>query len=238
MLFLARNLLVGGAERAFLNYVNNASAIEPVVGLLHRCGALLSELASGTVIRAYRHDGIRPGWRDALVGALPGSSFAKLVPECAWLRATVVAEQTPIVSSFLMRAHVVALLTKLLLIPRLRVVLNVHEHMTESARYLYPKAGDRALMRVITRQLFPLAERIVVVAEELRRDLVETHGVPADQVTVVHNAVDIARVRAAAQEPVVEWPDAARAPRTVVTVGRLVPGFVMFCWRRTSSRRS
>lgn len=222
VLFLGRNLLVGGAERAFLSYVNHAHAIEPVVGLLHRQGPLLRELAGHVVIRASRDDSVPLPWRDRVVDALPGTSFARLLRECAWLGATVTADRTPVVSSFLMRAHVVALLTKRLLVPGLRVVLNVHEHMTESARYIYPKARDRGLMRAITRHLFPLADRIVVVAEELRRDLVETHGVPAGRVAVVHNAVDIARIRAAAREPFPASPAAADGRRTVVAVGRLV----------------
>ena len=75
--------------------------------------------------------------------------------ECRWLRQVIDQTGAQVVSSFLMRAHIVALLTKTLLAPRIHVVLNIHEHMSESAEHFYPYAADRALMRWVVRRLFP-----------------------------------------------------------------------------------
>jgi glycosyltransferase involved in cell wall biosynthesis len=198
-LYFTRNLIVGGAERVVVTLANNAHAVTPVVALLERRGGLLDELTV-TCFAADR-------------GRLPGR---RLIAECLWLRDVVRQTRADIVCSFLMRAHVVALLTRMLLAPHMRLVLNIHEHMSDSAEFLYPRAHDRALMRWITRHLFPRADRIVVVAEVLKRDLVETFGVPPAMIDVVHNPLDVARIRAAAAEPV-------ESVHQVVAVGRLVP---------------
>lgn len=208
-LFLTRNLETGGAERVFVNLVNNARDVSPAVALLERRGGLLSALRSDVPVFA----------RAISNAAFPGAQFTRLIPECRWLRDVVLEARANVVSSFLMRAHIVALLTKRLYLPRLHVVLNMHEHMSGSADYLYPGAVDRVLMRWITRHLFPEANRIVAVANDVRRDLVETFGVPSSLVDVVHNGVDLDAVRAGAQDA----PPATQTSPTIVAVGRLVP---------------
>ena len=85
-------------------------------------------------------------------------------------------------------------------------MLNLHEHITGSAPYFYPLGRDRAMVRWITRHLFARADRIVVVAEELKRDLVSSYGVPAEMIVVVHNPLDVDRVRAEGARPLgVQW---------------------------------
>lgn len=221
-LYLARNAVMGGAERVFVNYANNAREVSPVVALLERRGELLSEL-DPRVRCVTRPDRTAPGSRAAALAArMPAEQFARLAPECLWLRRTVKETGAMVVTSFLMRAHLVALLTKLLLLPRMPVVINIHEHMTESARFLYPRGRDRALMQWITRHLFPRADRIVVVAAKLERDLIQSYGVPEGKIGVVHNPLDVARVRiagGAALEP--DWTRPA-SRQTIVAVGRLV----------------
>ncbi|HEX4935977.1 MAG TPA: glycosyltransferase [Gemmatimonadaceae bacterium] len=225
-LLLTRNLLTGGAERVLVSYANHARGIRPVVGLLEKRGALLGELHPPLPCLARVDGTVPPSWGARIAPEIPGETFVRLAMECLWLRDVVRATGAAVVSSFLMRAHIVALLTKLVLLPRLPVVLNVHEHMTESAPHLYPKRRDRFMMRWITRHLFPRADRIVVVAEALKRDLVERHGVPAAIIEVVYNPLDIGRIRAAAgvgPDAVPREParDGAR-PQVIVAVGRLV----------------
>jgi len=221
-LFLTRNLLTGGAERVFVNYVNHARSMAPVVGLLERRGALLGELAPHIPCLARVDRTVPPSRLARLATQIPGETFARLALECLWLRESVRSTGATLVSSFLMRAHIVALLTKLTLLPRLPVVLNVHEHMSESARFLYPHRRDRAMMRWITRHLFPRADRIIVVAEALKRDLVVAHGVPEQLIDVVNNPLEVARIRAAAEEPLEQrWADPC-GRETIIAVGRLV----------------
>src|SRR5581483_2061046 len=105
------------------------------------------------------------------------------------------------------------------------VVLNIHEHVSESARYFYPSRADRAIMRWVVSNLFPRADRIVVVANELKRDLVERFSVPAELIDVVYNGHDLARIRERGTVDVEHpWFDSRRRPGTyvIVGVGRLV----------------
>ncbi|MBA3557409.1 MAG: glycosyltransferase [Gemmatimonadaceae bacterium] len=221
-LYLTRNLATGGAERVFIDYVNNAQSLSPVVALLERRGGLLPELSTGVPFEARVDRTAVPRQLEAIASEIPGESFARLALECLWLKDVAKQTGADVVSSFLMRAHVVALVTKIALLPDVPVVLNIHEHMSDSAPFLYPLKRDRALMRWVTRCLFPRADRIIVVAEELKRDLVASHGVPADLIEVVHNPLHIERIRAAGAESVApRWMSPA-GTRTIVAVGRLV----------------
>jgi glycosyltransferase involved in cell wall biosynthesis len=215
--YLTRNLAVGGAERVYLNYVHHARTVAPVVALLERRGGLVAELDPNIPWNARREPP-----EGATAEEIPGETFARLASECRWLRKVVRAADADVVSSFLMRAHIVALLTKILLMPRLPVVLNVHEHMSESEKYLYPYSRDRKMMRWITRHLFPRANRIVVVANEVKRDLVETFGVSEHLIEVVYNPLDADRIRAGARAPLDDRWKSRAGQLTVVAVGRLV----------------
>jgi glycosyltransferase involved in cell wall biosynthesis len=218
VVYLTRNLAVGGAERVYLNYVHHARTVSPVVALLERRGGLVAELDPNIP-----WDARRAPPEGAAAEEIPGETFARLLSECRWLRRVVLTSEADVVSSFLMRAHIVALLTKILMLPRLPVVLNIHEHMSESAEFLYPKRRDRVMMRWVTRHLFPRADRIVVVAQELERDLVENFGVPAELIEVVHNPLDAKRIRARAAEPLDDRWISRAGQNTIVAVGRLVP---------------
>ncbi len=221
-LYLTRNLLMGGAERVFIDYVNNAQSLSPVVALLERRGGLLGELSIEVPCEARLDRTTLPPHFEAIASEIPGESFARLALECLWLKDVAKLTNADVVSSFLMRAHVVALVTKMVFLPGVPVVLNIHEHMSDSAPFLYPLRRDRALMRWVTRCLFPRADRIVVVAEELKRDLVASHGVPAELIEVVHNPLHVERIRAAGGESVApRWTRSAGA-QTIVAVGRLV----------------
>lgn len=223
VLFLARNLAIGGAERAFLNLVNHAQAVVPEVVLLRARGGWLHELAPHVARHAL--DAPVLGGRigpDALE-ATPAGSSVQLLLEVRRLAALVDATGSSVVSSFLMRSHLVALLTKALLRPRLRVVLNIHEQMTQSAEFLYPRRRDRLAMRLITRHLFRLADRIVVVADALRHDLTENFGLPAASIQTIHNPVDLARICRMASEAIPPDATAGAGVQTICAVGRLVP---------------
>jgi glycosyltransferase involved in cell wall biosynthesis len=220
-LLLTRNLLTGGAERVVVTYANHLTRLRPVIGLLEEKGALLDELAPHVTREAHVAIG-SPGPVQRLAWELPGETFVRLLRECLWLREVVRTHGVSVVSTFLMRAHVVALLTKRFFLPQLPVVLNIHEHMTESAPHLYPKRRDYLMMRWVTRHLFPQAERIVVVASDLQRDLVEQHGVPAEKIIVGYNPLEIEKIRAASRLTGAGVPSAGPGQQTIVAVGRLV----------------
>ncbi len=223
VVFLARNLVVGGAERAFLTYVNEASTIQPIVALLTHRGGLAHELRSD--IRAVDLSLGFPTYgavADAL-DRLPGWTGVRLMHECVRLAALLRETRAKVVCSFLMRAHLVALLTKRLLSPATRVVVNVHEHWTDSAPFLYPRRRDRWIMRRITRGLFPDADLIVTVATALRDDLALHYGVARERLRVVFNPLEIGRIRAEGREALSPAQRAFMDVPTFVGVGRLVP---------------
>ncbi len=205
--FLGRNLLSGGAERVYLLYLSHARTIEPVCVLIRRTGSLLSDLDP----RIPSHE---------LAASESRWSVLRLIQECRALDRVLASTGTEVVSSFLMRSHLVAILTKVLLRPRVKVVLNVHEHMTHSAQFLYPRRLDRLLMRLIVRFLFPRADLVVAVADGVREDLVRTHGLSPSKVAVIHNPLDLETIRRRAAEPV-ELPGGGDGP-WIAAAGRLV----------------
>ncbi len=218
---LARNLVIGGAERTFLNLTNYARRVSPIPILLRRRGGLLGEMSSNLELHSLDADLAGLISAEVLEG-MPGGSTAQLMLECRRLTRLLDAYEVPLVTSFLMRSHIVALLVKMLFRPKLKVVINIHEHTSESARYLYPTRRDLALARWITRSLFPRADRIVVVADELRRDLVENFGISPALVQTAHNPVDLDRIRRmGSSTPALEMHDEDPRP-TICAVGRLV----------------
>ena len=220
--FLARNLRVGGAERTYLNLANHVRQVTPVTVLLRRRGGLLHELSDGLELHSLDAPTAGGLLSADLLEEMPGGSPSQLLLECHRLRQLVDTLQIRVVTSFLMRAHLVALLVKILFRPQLRVVLNIHEHMSESARFLYPKRRDRAVAHWVARRLFPRADRIVVVADELGRDLMAKFGVPAALLQTLANPVDLDRIRTLAIQPVEPpFPEDDRRP-TICAIGRLV----------------
>lgn len=204
-----------------VSYANHVGQVRSVIGLLEDRGALLDAVAPHVTREARLAPGAS-GVLRRLAWEVPGETYLRLLRECLWLREVVERHDITVVASFLMRAHLVALLTKLFFLPRLPVVLNIHEHMTESAPHLYPKRRDYLMMRWVTHHLFPRAERIVVVAADLKRDLVEQHGVPAERIVVGHNPVELDNIRAAARAPAPALPPARPGQQTIVAVGRMV----------------
>lgn len=218
---LARNLVIGGAERTFLNLANHAKRIAPIPVLLRRRGGLLGEMSPELELHSL--DASLGGLisADTLEG-MPGGSTTQLMLECRRLTRLLDAHGVSLVTSFLMRSHIVALLVKILFRPELKVVINIHEHTSESARYLYPTRRDLTLARWITRSLFPRADRIVVVADELRRDLIDNFGIAPSLVQTAHNPVDLERIRRmGSAAPELDMQDGDPRP-TVCAVGRLV----------------
>lgn len=220
--FLARNMMIGGAERTYLTLVNHAQLVTPVPVLLRRAGGLLSQLSGSLDLNSLDAPTTFGRVTPELLERIPGGSPAQLLLEVRRLSALVSAKRIGVVTSFLMRSHLVALLAKVTCHPQLRVVLNIHEHMSESEAFLYPNRRDRVVARWVAQRLFPLADRIVVVSDELGRDLVTRYGIPVSLVQTLSNPVDLERIRSLATQPVAPlFADDDQRP-TICAVGRLV----------------
>ncbi|MGQ0765610.1 MAG: glycosyltransferase [Gemmatimonadota bacterium] len=192
--FLARNLVIGGAERAYLNLVNETTRLDAMPILLRNRGQLAGSIASHLHLHVLDDvNGLQP--RADLLEAIPLGSFGLLARECLRLARIVDEHGIELVSSFLMRSHIVALLVKKWLRPQLRVVINIHEHLTESEPYLYVRRRDRLAARTIARSLFRSADHIVAVGDEVRRDLISNFLLPEELVSTVHNPIDLEQIR-------------------------------------------
>jgi glycosyltransferase involved in cell wall biosynthesis len=222
VLFLINDLCLGGAERTLLSYVNHARAVRPVIALLRPALDLVGELDPGVELATL--SGSLPTDRTAPAGPTPwprrGQPRGRMLLESPALVLQVPrlvrlarARRCPVISTFLNRAHTIALLA-LAMDPELRVVINVHEMLSHHLDIHFARA-ERRVMREFIRRTFPRARAIVAVSEGVRDDLAASFGIEPELVTVLHNPLDLARIRRAAGEPPADVP-------LIVAVGRLV----------------
>ena len=231
VMFLINDLGLGGAERALVNLVNNASRIRPVIGVLRPVLDLAHELDPDievVCIAPSNNDGKLNGQHPVSLAANApprGRPRGQMMLEMPGLlktsRQLVRAAHTAdcgVVSTFLNRAHTVALTARLLFARDLRVVVNVHELLSDHLD-LHFAPPERWLMSEFITHAFPRADRIVTVANAVTLDLVDNFGLSENLFTVAHNPVDFARIGDESKgfvEP------GLMTDNTIVAVGRLV----------------
>lgn len=223
VIYLGRNLKVGGAERIMVHYLNGADRVRPVGVLLDARGGLLSEVSPDVPLHGLsRRPSEVPGDERAS-GRVPGTDSEekwKIFRE-AWRLSRLVRDTgATVLSSFLMRSHMVAFLARELWCPDIRLVFNVHSMILHSERHLYPDPFSRWTMRAFLRHGFRRADRIIAVADgvaaELRGHLPFLDG----RLRVVHNPVDVDTIRRRAREgPRLD----GLSGQVVVAVGRMIP---------------
>src|SRR5688500_1539039 len=140
ILFVINDLTMGGAQRSFLNIVNHLEHVRPVVALVEPDADLLAELNPHVqIVSLDAHD--QPPMPARQWQSRPRSSRRRRNPPRArvlldtpgvlWkarrLASLARALDVRTVSTFLNRSHTLALLSKFLFAPRLRIVLNIHE---------------------------------------------------------------------------------------------------------------
>ena len=153
VMFLINDLGIGGAERALVDLVNNSSRVRPVIGVLRPVLDLASELdpdievvcveptATGRLngrgfesLPVSDNGAPRGRPRGQMTLELPG-----LLRTSRQLARAVRATRCSVVSTFLNRAHTVALTARLFFARDLRVVVNVHVK-----RYIHGDRRERA----------------------------------------------------------------------------------------------
>jgi glycosyltransferase involved in cell wall biosynthesis len=228
---LINDLRMGGAERSLVNFVTHVSRVHPSLVLIETAADLLPELphdlkiysletrepvplsdsalASARAAAASRRAG-RPRGQTAL-------ELPQLVRKARGLARLARVTNAAAVSTFLNRSHTIALLAKVLFAPRLRLIINVHEMLSDHLeRFFSPM--ERRFMRTFIRYGFPRAEAIIAVSDGVKQDLVRHFSIASDRVTVVPNPVDLERVRRLGAEHV----DIDDTSPLIVAVGRLV----------------
>lgn len=95
-------------------------------------------------------------------------------------------------------------------------ILSSHNHESSNIGGRYG-----ALLRGLVRYTYPRADAVVTVSEAVKRDLVDSFGVPASHVRTIYNTVDIHEAaRLAVEEPASTLAETLRHP-TIVTAGSL-----------------
>ncbi|MGQ0713956.1 MAG: glycosyltransferase [Gemmatimonadaceae bacterium] len=233
-LLVINDLRMGGAERSMVSLVNHLGRVHAGIVLIEPAADLLDELVREVAIFSLESDDGRPLSTRALEGARaaairprgaqpPGRMLLELptlLRKAHRLVRLARATGSPVVSTFLNRAHTIALLAKLLFAPRLRVVINVHEMLSDHLERFFSPV-ERRVMRAFISQGFPRADRIIAVSEAAKEDLVRHFSVPADRIAIVPNPIDGGRVRRAAAEAIDGDLRQNGAP-LIVAVGRLV----------------
>lgn len=236
VLYVIGELVDGGAERVFINYVRHAQSIKPVVVLNNPDGRMFSQLPEDCSVEFLGHDKSEQqvshpgrgvlGWlRDTRFGYYLGIAQQALRTLVYSWRLARIAKRTDatVITCFLMESHLVGLLAKLLFRKDLRILLNVHEHITGSIEYTYPTALERLALRFVMRFLYPRADQVIVVSDSMKSDLVEHWNIDPEKICVAYNPIDLDEICAephTAKTPLARISDSEEI--TLVFLGRLV----------------
>ena len=217
VLFFINDLAIGGAERVLVSLVNNLRRFRPTVVLLRPVADLLGELNPEIGVYSLSAGGgpgpDGRGRRGLLVLEAP-----RLLINAIQLRRLARLTNCAIVSTFLNRSHTVALTSKLMAGERLRVIVNVHEVLTDHLA-IHFAPFERRLMSRFIRGVFPRADAICAVADGAAADLSRNFGVARPRIRLVRNPLDLTRIRESAAAAL---DDADAAPGFILGVGRLV----------------
>jgi len=175
LLFVLPSLGGGGAERATVDLIRgmDRDRFDVSVALFDQRGAFLQQL---------------PG--DVAVHNLRGGDRydVRLVFRLA---ALVRSEQPDIVFSVLRYANLVTLLARRMACSKAKVIVN--EQSLPSAEFgLFGGARTKGWF---LRRLYPQADLVTAISQGIVRELTAVYDLPESKVRVIHNPVDVARVR-------------------------------------------
>lgn len=225
---------MGGAERSLVNFVNHAQDVQAAVVLIESAADLLADLRPGLELFTLDGGGTLPIPRRELEAIAAAAAPARrgqrrgrtllelpvLLAQARRLARIARDRNAAVVSTFLNRSHTIALLSKMLFAPRMRIAINVHETLSDHLERHF-SALERRFMRAFIRRAFPRAHAIVAVSEGVKQDLVRHFSIAPDRITVVPNPVDVERIRRAGEEAITTegFPHGGKS---IIAVGRLV----------------
>jgi glycosyltransferase involved in cell wall biosynthesis len=235
-LFLIHDLRMGGAEKTFIALTNNIGSLQAIPVVIRRPLELAEELRRDKHVfdlSAPEPSSFRPEeWTTSshlpeprAADAVPrwiGGELTSLARKCSRLNTLAGQSGAQLISTFLHKSHVLGMFTKLFLRWDLKVVLNVHELMSQHLHYHFTNPIRRWVMRAFVRFFFPRADLVVAVAEGVKRDLVEAFGVPAHRIKVIPNPLDLEWLRVQASEGIADCELPPPDGPLVLAVGRLV----------------
>jgi glycosyltransferase involved in cell wall biosynthesis len=197
VVFIINSLAGGGAERTLVNLINFArdelSAFDVHLLLLDREEERhdVNETVQKTILDA-RHGLVR--------------STIELYRALRRLRPDVTV-------SFLNRSNCANVMAAQLL--RFPCIISERVHTTSH----FGRNARSLANRLIVRLLYPLADAVVAVSDDVGRDLVENFGVPERKISVIGNPIGIEMIeKSSRSEPPFALPE-----KFIVGAGRLVP---------------
>ncbi len=118
-------------------------------------------------------------------------------------------------------ANVLALLASLFVPQPPRTIISEHSLVRDRQTYLDYDILDRATAALAS-ILYPHADGLIAVSKEVAHDCMNFFNVPEQDISIIHNPVDIARIQEQAKTPVDHPWFMADAPPVILGVGRLV----------------
>ena len=216
LLFLLATLDGGGAQRTVLTLLPylRARGMDARVGLLAGRGALDGEIEPAQSVRAR----VAPGW----MSYAPSPGLGRLlvgVPLVPFQQLDLLHQFRPHVVVSCTAAMNLAALLSMGLYGRHRVAWVLREGNNTRAILESDAPGrlGRALRWRATELVYRAPDRVLTISNGVADGLVRDFGVPRDRVHVVHNPIEVARIRQRA----LEADGVCRPFRFVVACGRL-----------------
>lgn len=248
VLFFIPTMEAGGAEHVCLQYINHLQSLESCLLLQVRSGPLLNKLRPdipvfeifertsapskplqqrGLLKRLGHYLGYYVAWLyHWFLGGLrkiePLYYCYSLVWQAHKIAKLAHQRGCSTIVSFITLANVIAILAKVFFSRQLKVVINVHDVTSQILEHSKLKRYERFLLRWLIRFFYPRADVIVAVAQGIKRDLIESFGLPAEKIAVVYNPIDIQSLHLRAAEPVTHPWFTDRSEPLIIAVGRLV----------------
>ncbi|WP_103130148.1 glycosyltransferase [Deinococcus aerius] len=202
VLFIFEGLYGRGAERVSLSLVSqlDREQFEPRIWILRSHDELPGEVPADVQPCV----ALGPGQR---IRHRPWGAARDLLREAA--RADVIVATVELLPTYL--AYVAGLLTG-------RPVVG---WVRNSLDRVFRELHQPALHRWLGRLIYPRLPRLVFVSHGLKNTLSRMFPLREERLSVIHNPLDLGRVRALAAEPLPEWAAFMTRRPTVLGVGRL-----------------
>jgi len=99
-----------------------------------------------------------------------------------------------------------------------RTIISVRNHLsTKNSHSLKGK-----IFNILNRRLYPNADQVIAVSEDVRQDLIQSYHVQPGKVMVIHNFYDLDQIKKKASEPLEPDMEAIFEQPVVITMGRLI----------------
>ncbi len=179
------SLAGGGAERICVSIIRNIDRkkFEPGIILFEKRGSYLQEIREDVVIydlkKKNRFDFLK-------LLRLSVRIFSELKPD--------------IVISFLSYANFINVLSKILSFPKIPGKIIISERNYSSIYLKYERM--RKIKEILLRVLYRRAGKVVVIAEGIKEDLINTFRIPHEKIIVIYNGIDVNEIEKLGSEPV------------------------------------